>query len=82
MTGEVGPEVNQRLLVGRRAPESVLATVSTVGASGRLVHDGVARRHLARVVGELANLDGSAPNDLGRAERGDEPLQLHLASGV
>ena len=39
-------------------------------------------RHRARVVRELVDLDGSAPNDLGRAERGDEPLQLHLASGV
>ena len=39
-------------------------------------------RDRARVVRELMNLDGSAPNDLGRAERDDEPLQLHLASGV
>ena len=41
-----------------------------------------ARHDLVGVVCELADLEGSAPNDLGRAERGDEPLQLHLASGV
>src|SRR6266699_4647687 len=58
MTGEVGPEVDQRLLVGRRAPESVLATISTVGASGRLVHNGDKPEMIGRRPGDM-------PIDLG-----------------
>jgi hypothetical protein len=39
----------------------------------------LSRPNVSRVVGQLLDLEGGAPNDLGRAERGDEPLQLHVA---
>ena len=70
MTGEVGPEVNQRLLVGRRAPESVLATVSTVGASGRLVHDG-----------DQPEMIGHRPGDL-PIDHGEEPGAVSRVPGI
>ena len=58
------------------------SVVVPVDASAGNAEEERAVGHGTRVVRELADLDGSAPNDLGRAERGDEPLQLHLASGV
>ena len=42
---------------------------------------GVAR-NLPRVVRQLADLEGTASNDVGRSERCDEPLQLHIAGQV
>jgi hypothetical protein len=39
-------------------------------------------RHLPRVVRQLADLDGTASNDVGRSQRSDEPLQLHVADQV
>ena len=41
-----------------------------------------AARNLPCVVRQLADLDGSASNDVGRSERSDEPLQLHIAGQV
>ena len=41
-----------------------------------------AARHLPCVVRQVADLDGSASNDVGRSERSDEPLQLHIADQV
>ena len=42
---------------------------------------GVAR-HLPRVVCQLADLEGTVSDDVGRSERCDEPLQLHFAAQV
>ena len=42
---------------------------------------GVAR-HLPRVVRQLADLEGTVSNDVGRSKRCDEPLQLHFAAQV
>ena len=41
-----------------------------------------AARNLPCVVRQVADLDGSASNDVGRSERSDEPLQLHIADQV
>ena len=38
--------------------------------------------HLPRVVRQLADLEGTVSNDVGRSERCDEPLQLHFAAQV
>ena len=39
-------------------------------------------QHLPRVVRQLADLGSTASNDVGRSQRCDEPLQLHIAGQV
>ena len=63
--------------------DRIVCEVVAVDTCARDAEEEHAGSHPAGVVRELADLDGSAPpHDLGRAERGGEPLQLHLASGV
>jgi hypothetical protein len=48
-----------------------------VGPRPRHAEEHRSRRDRPRVIGEVANLDRSPPDDLGRAECGDEALQIH-----
>ena len=67
----------------RTGLDRIVCEVVAVDTCARDAEEEHSGSHPAGVVRELADLDGSAPpHDLGRAERGGEPLQLHLASGV